>query len=353
MAVNLTTLSKILEVSPGTISRVLNGSTKQRISEDRRRFILEGAKKYGYKPNAAARSLVMQKTFNVCFLQHTISDGSSNANPNHLIAMMSSLEKGLHQQHYGLNTRFISRDKPEWSFSQLLQDHRSFDAVVFPPGVGERGMLSFAQEAEIPYAIVYDKRAKQWPGNFFDIDWVTDAQIIVEHLLEQGHKKIGVVDWDSRGRLAPDTLSKDIVDLLQGQQLPIRDEWILTITDGDDEFYSFRDYGREAMKQILSCQDQPTALIASTDMMALGLLDVMNAHGLQAGRDMAVVGFGNIEGLSSISKHKPVLTTLEPSFSEIGKTTANVLVDQLADKTIPCQRKLFPSRLVVRSSTMR
>lgn len=332
---------------------MLNGSSKQRISEDRRRFIIEGAKKYGYKPNAAARSLVMQKTFNVCFLQHNIPSGGANNINIHLIGMMSSLAKELQQQHYSLTSHFISRDKPEWSFSQLLHGHRSFDAVVFPSGVGEKGMADFTQEAQIPYAFICDKRAKFWPGNFFDTDWSNDARTMLEHLLERGHQKIGVVDWNTRGRFAPDTLSRDVADLLQEKQIPLREEWVVTTTGDNDEFYAYRDYGRDAMKQIFSYRERPTALMASYDMIALGLLDVIQDYGLQPGRDIAVAGCGNVEGLSLVSKHQPVLTTLEPAFSELAKTAANILVEQLADKTIACQRQLFPSRLIVRASTMR
>lgn len=103
-----------------------------------------------------------------------------------------------------------------------------------------------------------------------------------------------------------------------------------------------RESGRLAGRFALDREDRPTAIIAGSDVMALGVLDVMADRGLIAGRDVSVAGFDDIPDAARAG-----LTTLRQPIVEKGRLAAQLLLDpELAPRrvTLPCE-------LIVRSST--
>ena len=353
MPVNLTTLSKILEVSPGTISRVLNNHASQRISEDRRRYIIEGAKKHGYQPSSAARSLATQKTLCVGLVMHYGTSPINLVNPNTIGDLMMSLERTLQKSGYGLNLLFISREKPELSFSDLLQRRLSFDALVFPSGVATKGIVDFAQHKRIPHAIICDKEALDWPGNYFHFDEVADVKEAVTFLKGQGHREIGFIGWDKSRRLQKNSLSLYVAEQLKSQGLVPRENWLRTVSDDADSFLSYRDHGRIEMQKLLRQREAPSAIVASHDMIALGACDVIKECCNGSEQRISVIGWGDLEGLTPDSNHEPFLTTFSPPTRELGEAAAKSLLEQIDDPDTSFVSKVFPSRLIVRSSTTR
>ena len=353
MPVNLTTLSKLLEVSPGTISRVLNNHPSQRISEDRRRYIIEGAKKHGYQPSTAARSLATRKTLGVGLVMHYGTSAINLVNPNSIDELMMSLERTLQTSGYGLNLLFISREKPEVSFSDLLQGRPSFDALVFPAGVATKGIVDFVEEKRVPHAVICDKEAAGWRGNYFHVDERADLQAAVGYLRGLGHSEIGFIGWDQGRRLRDKSLSLYVAEELKAQRLLVREEWLRTVPDGADSLLSYRDHGRVEMDGLLGQGRRPSAVICSHDMIALGACDVIREWDDGAGGQISVVGWGDLEGLTPGSNHKPFLTTFAPPTREIGEATAKALLAQINEPRAADVSRVFPSELIVRSSTVR
>lgn len=349
----LHTLSDMLGVSPATISRVLNGNPNQRISEAKRRLINETAKKYGYRPSSAGRSLVTRKTLNVAYVMHYGMAPVNVVNPTMMMGVLMSLERTLQDNHYGLNLVFISREDPEGSFKKLLTTHRSFDALVFASRVGTRKMVEMAAEYETPTAALIDSTAGDWPTNFFHIDEEGDVARAVQYIWNQGHRDIAIVAWDPVGRLAPTTFSKTAYDALQACGYTVDDEWIHCVDPMRDPFYSHRDQGRDAMRKILQGSKIPTAVICRSDLMAYGVRDAMNEFGLKMGKDIAVIGHGNIEQLGDSPHHHPVITTFDPALADLGKVAADTLLQQIKTPNLANRRELYPSRLIERESTLR
>jgi LacI family transcriptional regulator len=349
--VDLVTFSKLIGVSTGTISRVLNNHPSQRVSEDKRHFIMSEARKYGYRPNSAARSLAIQKTLNVALVHHFGTSIENFVNPNIAMPVMMALEKVLKENHYGLNLVFITREKPEVTFSQLVQNYRTFDAVVFPTRVATKGIIDFTVEYQIPCAVILDPRAVEWNANSYCSDEEEDVRIAIKHLMALGHREIGVVGWDEAGRLKKGTFTFSFAEFIAQSGLKSSDEWIISVKQNRDVFYSRRDHGREAMRQILSLPKRPTAIVTQNDMIALGLSDIMQENHMQPGREISIIGHGNFEEMAVGSNSQPFLTTLEPPIFEIGRAAAEALLAQINDNTLPHQHILYPSQLIVRNST--
>ena len=353
MPVNLMTLSKILEVSPGTISRVLNNHPSQRVSKERRDYIVEGAKRHGYQPSRAARSLATKKTMCVGLVMHYGMSPINLVNPNSMWDLTMSLQRTLQASGYGLSVLFISRERPESSFSELLQSRAAFDALVFPAGVATRGMVDYAQQKHIHHAVICDREAIDWPCNYFHFDEIADVREAVAHLTSQGHRDIGFVGWDKSRRLKKNSQSLRVAEQLRYQGLIFRENWLRTVPDDTDSFLSYRDHGRIEMLELLRQEEAPSAIITSHDMIALGAYDVIKEYDKGSDQRTSVVGWGDLEGLTPDSNHEPLLTTFAPPMRELGEAAANALLEQINDPDSSCVSKVFPSRLIVRSSTAR
>lgn len=343
---NLVKLSGILGVSPATISRVLNNNPSQRISESKRQLIIDAAKRYNYRPNMASRALAMRKRMNVAMVLY----GLTHQHPTN--AVMMAIEKTLQEHHYALNVVFISHADPLGSFKKLIKTHRTFDALIFHSYVGSRELVEIAREHCVPNAIMVDSRAVDWPTNYFHFDEDGDTRSAIRHVMSLGHRKIAAIGWDVAGWCADNTFTKCARDFLVSQGLEVRDDWIISIGDNqNDPFYNQRDHGRLAAQKLFAGKDAPTAVVAWGDLIALGVLDVMREKGLAPGRDVALTGYGNEENPARVAPGKAMLTTFEFPLAELGNATAQALLRQIDDPALPLERLLIPSKLIVRRST--
>jgi len=343
---NLVKLSGILGVSPATISRVLNNHPSQRISESKRKLIIDAAKRYNYRPNMASRALAMRKRMNVAMVLY----GLTHHHPTN--AVMMALEKTLQEHHYALNVVFVSHADPAGSFKKLIRTHRTFDALVFHSYVGTRELVEIAREHRIPNAIMVDIRAVNWPTNYFHFDEDGDTRNAIRHVMSLGHRKIAVVGWDVAGWCADDTCTRCARDFLIAEGIDVRDDWIISIGDKkNDPFYSQRDHGRNAARKLFSGNDAPTAVVAWGDMIAMGVVDILHERGLAPGKDVAVTGYGNEESPARVPPEQAMLTTFEFPLAELGKAAAETLLRQIDNPNLPLERLLVPSKLIVRRST--
>ena len=106
--------------------------------------------------------------------------------------------------------------------------------------------------------------------------------------------------------------------------------------------------GREALRELLARTNQPTAVICSSDLMAIGVLQEAAAQGLRVPKDLSVVGF---DGIDATRWTNPPLTTVEQPIEEIAETAVNGLRSRIAEPTKPLPDSFFRPRLALRGST--
>jgi DNA-binding LacI/PurR family transcriptional regulator len=143
------------------------------------------------------------------------------------------------------------------------------------------------------------------------------GRIATEHLIELGHERIGFVAGDEH---ALPTREKTLghLDALRAAQLQDGLVAHSTFTVGG---------GREALRELLSpAAERPTAVICSSDLMAIGALQEATAFGLQVPQDLSIVGF---DGIDAASWTNPPLTTVEQPIDEIARTTVEALRSQV------------------------
>ncbi|BCB82665.1 hypothetical protein Pflav_090750 [Phytohabitans flavus] len=115
---------------------------------------------------------------------------------------------------------------------------------------------------------------------------------------------------------------------------------VITISSGGNS----REFGAAAAAYALDRSPRPTAVVATTDLLALGVLDALAARDLRPGRDVSVIGFDDIPDAA----HAHMTTVRQPAL-ERGRVAGRLLLDPPDD---PTQRRIvLPTELIVRAST--
>jgi len=171
-------------------------------------------------------------------------------------------------------------------------------------------------------------------------DDISGVRLVTEHLISKGHERIGHVQGDLRydsGRRRMETFRA----VLQEHGLPVREAWIR------GEGWT-RQHGREAMQGILAEPERPTAIVAASDLLALGAMEQIRARGLKIPQDMAIVGFDDIPLAPDLS---PPLTTVRLPYGEFGRAAAMSLLALIGDPGTQLTPTVIPTHLMVRAST--
>jgi DNA-binding LacI/PurR family transcriptional regulator len=107
------------------------------------------------------------------------------------------------------------------------------------------------------------------------------------------------------------------------------------------------DEGRRAFQEIMAAQPRTTAILAMSDLLAIGVIEEARNQGLHVPDDLSVVGFDDIHLAANID---PPLTTIRQPHVDKGRTAARMLLDQIETGVVK-KPKIFPVELVVRKST--
>jgi len=160
------------------------------------------------------------------------------------------------------------------------------------------------------------------------------------YLIERGHRDIGAIP----GQLNRNTGGgrfNGFVKALTEANIPVRDEWVV---QGDFEPES----GYQAMRQILSQKNRPTAVFCGGDVMAMGAICAADEMGLRVPQDISVIGYDNVRNARYYS---PPLTTIHQPKERLGEMAFTMLLDRIINKreeqqTIEVKPKLVERRSV-------
>jgi DNA-binding LacI/PurR family transcriptional regulator len=165
------------------------------------------------------------------------------------------------------------------------------------------------------------------------------ARLAVEHLVKLGHRRIGLIngpnDWNSS------------IERMAGYKDVLAEYGIAfdpaLVEEGTWEVQS----GYPAVKKFLAMPDRPTAIFAANDLMALGAIYAIQEAGLNVPEDMAVVGYDDRE-IASLSK--PTITTVCPPSFEMGKLTAQLMLNRLESEVEMQDPIRVQGKLIIRES---
>jgi DNA-binding LacI/PurR family transcriptional regulator len=340
--VTLQTIADRLGVSIATVSYAF--SRPDQLSDELRKRILQVADELGYAgPNAAARTLRRGRAGAVGLLfSETLA--YAFADP-YAIGFFQGLATAAEEAGVGLLILPLPRGEQRTPpVRDAVVD--AFCVVSLPDG---HPALGEVLARRLPVVVVDEPYVPGHP--FVGIDEPAAGAEAARHLIELGHRRIGVamVGLHSDGRTGWADLDRQrgaVFEAMRGRRAGYEKACAEAGVDWSSvPFYELgrnsRAAGREAGHALLGRTPRPTAILANTDVLALGIMDAAADLGLDVPGDLSVVGF------SDSAAEEAGLTTIRQPKQEIGATAGRLLLEP-PDKP---ERLLFPYELVVRSST--
>lgn len=316
-------------VSRAAVSLVLNNG-QIRISDEKRKRIIEVARHMQYTPHVGARRLAMRR--------------------------METLGLVLPVQADGLNeydlfdlTHHVALYASEHGYDILLHFYESAGEAKLPQTVGrvDGSIVVLGKKGGPEFAGVWGASGQahviigggffaQRPATFVDIDLASGMLAATNHLVRLGHRDIAYVAVGEHG----EKLNGYLVALTK-VRIPVRREYIMEIG------YTEAALLKTAQK-IQAMTPRPTGLVFTSDAVAIRMMRIFQNLGVKVPEDLSITGFDNLETASFVT---PGLTSVQVPTRKMAQLAVNQLVAIVEKKPMPTLQMMLPVELVQRESS--
>lgn len=331
--ISLRTLGEYLDLSPATISLVLNNAPGVKsIPQETRERVREAARKFNYRPSFFARSLRKGQTFTVGVLAQELSEGYS-------VQVLEGVEDVLIEEGYFYFTA-THRRRPDLleEYPRLLLD-RSVEGFI---------AIDTTITHELPVPVVAVSGHKQIAGvTNVVLDQFRAAELILRHLHQLGHRKIAFLRGGSQSSDA-DERWECLMKVAQELKLILRPEWLVPLTMNLAHPDSGYVPAMEMLAKRAQSADQFTALVCYNDIIAVGAMRALREHRLRVPEDVSVVGFDDIQAAAF---QNPSLTTIRQPLRKMGQTAARILLQRIRGHEGETESASMHPELIIREST--
>jgi len=305
---NIKDVAKQTGVSVAVVSRYLNGDATLRIKIETRDRLEKTIKELNYKPSPVARALRSNTMQNIAVL---VSDLT---NPFFAEVFMGAQE-AAHERGYTL-TLYNTYDKAEKEKQFIDMVTRGLsDGVILTSAHVEDSVIKEIERCGLKYIMVV-RNSKDYKGLYITSDDKKGVRLAVEHLYENGHRRIAHISgplYASSGITKLEAFRETMMAL----HLECPPGYVTEATYREES-------GMEAMKVILSLNKRPTAVMAGNDLIAIGAISAIYEAGLKVPDDISVVGFDDIR----VSRYiNPAITTVSYNKTFLGYSAARLLIN--------------------------
>ncbi|WP_188824379.1 LacI family DNA-binding transcriptional regulator [Brucella endophytica] len=323
-------VARLSGVSTATVSRALNNP--QSVSEELRARIQSVIEQTGYMPHGMARALSSNRTRTIGAIIPTID--------NAMFARgIESLQKYLSSRGYMLilSTNGYDIDVELEQARNLIG--RGVDGLILRGDCHHQALRDLLAARDIPFINVGIYKPNQ-PYPSIGVDNEAAAHRAMMHLIEIGHRRIGIVSALLRNNDRASARVRGFRRALEAHGLELPDAWHVEVR------YTLDD-AREAARQILTRKDVPTAIACGNDVLAYGVMLEAERRGLTVPADLSVIGFDDLEW----SRHlRPALTTLHVPTDLTWRGAGEYLLARLDGHKVPIHYEVDYA-LVIREST--
>jgi DNA-binding LacI/PurR family transcriptional regulator len=335
MAITIKDVARLANVAPSTVSRVIANSP--RISEKTKEKVREAMEELGYHPNFIARSLASQSTQAIGLVMPSSTDKVFQ-NP-FFPTVLRGISEGANEKQYALHmTTGKTEDEIFDGVVQMVQGGR-VDGVVLLYSKVEDKVLTYLQKREFPFVVIGKPFKHVEEITHVDNDNFRATKEVTEYLINLGHEAIAFIGGDLNLVVTVERLL-GYEKALRDFNLPLKQEYII-----HEEF--LREGGQGAVKELLSLEQPPTALVVADDLMALGVLNTLDEMGVSVPDDISIVSFNNVM-LSEMSR--PPLTSVDIGIFDLGFEAAKSLIQKVENPKEPVKRIIIQHQLIKRLS---
>jgi LacI family repressor for deo operon, udp, cdd, tsx, nupC, and nupG len=320
-------------VSIATVSHAFRNPG--RVSDKTRDRVLAAASELGYTPNRQAVNLRTARSGNIVVIIPDIADSYNSE-------IIKGIEAVARNRGYSVllgDTQ--GSEEREREFASMVQSQQA-DGIIL---MSHRMPFDIEPDTpvdELPPIVNGCEFAGHSGVLSVSIDDKQGGKDAVNHLLELGHRDIGVITGDRN--------STSTQRRLEGFREAMKEAGV----EADENLIIYgtheADVGEAAATELLVRKKRPTAIFCFSDELALGCMYSLRTAGFSVPDDISVIGFDDIAFGRYLS---PPLTTIAQPAEAIGRTCTELLIDLIGGKRPHSSRFILPHALVVRSSTKR
>jgi len=326
-------VAQLAGVSIKTVSRVFNREPNVRVTT--RGKVLAAAETLRYEPNLSARQLASKRNFLIGMLYDDPDPENEN---DYVTAVQSGSLRACREHGYHLLINPCEARSPALARDVLALSHHVDGLIVLQPLSDLPSLNRLLLENNIACVRVSQRPFEGFP--WISVGDADAAQEMTEYLLGLGHRRIGfIVGHPDHGQSH---------DRLAGFRRAIERQGI-ELDDGLIQQGRF-DYesGRSCARTLLASTPPPTAIFASNDPMAMGVLSAAHEMGFDVPGRLSVAGFDD----SPMARHAwPPLTTVRQPIAEIARLATEELMNNLQDRSGADSHHCVSAALVHRAST--
>ncbi len=273
-------VAKLAGTTASTVSYVLSGKEGRYISQDMRRRVMQAVEETGYVKSSAASSLKGKKRGIIAVLVPQFSN-------QYFTRMILAIEAEAEKEEYILTicNTFDDPKREDTIINRMLQ-HR-VDGYILIPTVGGGANTRKLRKMDVPMVITDRPLETEEDYDYVTTDNYSCGRLAAEYLIENGHRHIAYIDWDS-GIYDLERRREAFLDTAKNAGI---DESELLIVSGEFS----EEAGYELTKQALESRNDVTALFFGYNIQAKGGVGYLKERGLLPGRDISVILIGSPE----------------------------------------------------------
>lgn len=301
-------------VSKSTVSQYLNGRYNY-MGKETKQKIEESIRELGYRANVVARSLKQKRTSTI---------GVIVANILHMFStqVIRTIEDVCNEQDINVIVCNADDDpEKEKKYIDTLRAKQVDGLIVFPTG---GNIVTYEIMMKEGYPLVFlDRGVGGLEIDTILLDNEYAANLAVSHLIEKGHRHIGMITT---------SLIRDVtprVERIEGYKKALRSFGLEPI----QEYVKGLDVHeiKSELSQMLALHTPPTALFAGNDLTLMEVLNFVREHGLNIPQDLALI---SIDDVSFANIYSPPLTTISQPSVNMGEKAAEILLERIKYKEI-------------------
>lgn len=329
-------IANVLNISAAAVSKALHNDS--RISEKTKKAVRQVAENLNYQPNHLASALRSGKSKLVGVIV-------PKTNSNFFSATIHNIEEVLNKEGYNI---IITQSNESYK-----KECENIDTLLFTQVDGI--IVSMANEtvdlqhfkkvkqAGIPL-ITFDRGENDLNVDYIGIDDYDSSHRIVDHLVEQGCKRIAHIGGFKHTRIYNNRI-RGYIDALEKHNLPLEKELLLESNLSTED-------GRNKMQELLALDKKPDAVYIAGDYAALGALQVLNEKNIKIPDEIALVGFGDEPFANMVT---PKMTSVNQHSYQIGKIAAEKFLEYTKQNQIQqtLQKHILKAELIIRESSLK
>ena len=319
-------------VSQSTVSRVLNATPSSiQISDDTRQRVQAAAHRLGYRPNPLARGLRGSGTMLLGVIVREITDPF-------FAGGIEAVSTEAAARGYNVVLGHAHGRADEAIALRSVLETRHVDAILLLGDMGDQPrLIEDLQGSHVPVVALWQGGALHGlPMVSVDNRWGIDRAL--DHLLELGHRRIAFIGGRPLGDIEERLAAYE--ERTRAERLELPEEFVQHVQNDPAG-------GEQALAALLGLPIRPTAIVCSTDVLAIGVLHGAAGQGLRVPHDLSVTGF---DDLSLSGFLVPALTTIRMPVGAMAAQAIEIAIRAITDGG-DAQEAVLRPEFVVREST--